>query len=262
MVNDSARFLLGLGQMRIASVAGLAALLAMNVGQPLRAASLQVAPVSIEVMAPGAGAIVKLRNEGKTKIDSQIRVFRWVQIDGQEKLQPTDEVVASPPMARLAPGAEYTVRIVRLSKQPIAAEESYRLLIDELPDQKALSNRVINLVLRYSIPVFFLPANAEPAKLTWSVEQHNGRVQLSAVNEGDRHVRLAGLNVRDHSGTHVSFGPGLTGYVLGRSRMRWTAPRNESPVGSRQLGGDLGGRRHRPDPCRACCPAAALSWPL
>lgn len=216
--------------MRIASVAGLAALLAMNVGQPLRAASLQVAPVSIEVMAPGAGAIIKLRNEGKTKINSQIRVFRWVQIDGQEKLQPTDEVVASPPMARLAPGAEYTVRIVRLSKQPIAAEESYRLLIDELPDQKALSNRVINLVLRYSIPVFFLPANAEPAKLTWSVEQHNGRVQLSAVNEGDRHVRLAGLNVRDHNGTHVSFGPGLTGYVLGRSTMQWTAPATSRPL--------------------------------
>jgi fimbrial chaperone protein len=216
--------------MRAARLAALATLLSMTFGEPLWAASLQVAPVSIEVTAPGAGATIKLHNEGTTKINTQIRVFRWVQIDGQEKLQPTDDVVASPPMARLGPGADYTVRIVRLSKQPMSGEESYRLLIDELPDQKALSNRVINLVLRYSIPVFFLPPNAQPAKLTWSLEQHKGRVQLSAVNEGDRHVRLAALNVRDRNGTSVSFGPGLTGYVLGRSRMQWVAPATSRPL--------------------------------
>src|SRR6266480_3035066 len=95
--------------MRAARLAALATLLSMTFGEPLWAASLQVAPVSIEVTAPGAGATIKLHNEGTTKINTQIRVFRWVQIDGQEKLQPTDDVVASPPMARLGP-APYSRR--------------------------------------------------------------------------------------------------------------------------------------------------------
>jgi fimbrial chaperone protein len=189
-----------------------------------QAASLQVAPVGIEVAAPGTAAIVKLRNEGTTAINAQIRAFRWVQVDGQERLEPTDDLVASPPMAHLGPGAEYTVRLVRVSKQAVAAEESYRLLIDELPDQKAQGNRVINLILRYSIPVFFFRPDAGPARLKWSVDQRDGKVRISAANEGDRHVRLAGLNIRDRNGTSISFGSGLTGYVLGHSGMHWAAP--------------------------------------
>src|SRR5438067_10543078 len=85
---------------------------------PSQAASLQVAPVGIEIAAPGNASIVKLHNEGTIAINAQVRVFRWVQVDGQEKLEPTDDLVASPPMAHLGPGAEYTVRIVRVSKQP------------------------------------------------------------------------------------------------------------------------------------------------
>jgi fimbrial chaperone protein len=202
----------------------LAASVLLWLAAPAHAASLQVAPVGLEILAPGAASTVKLHNQSASPINTQVRVFRWVQVDGQEKLEPTDDVVASPPMARLTAGADYTIRVVRVSKQPIEAEESYRLLIDELPDQKIQSNRVINLILRYSIPVFFRPADAEAAKLTWSIEQRNGKVQVSAANDGDRHVRLAGLAIRDRNGAGVSFGSGLTGYVLGHSRMHWVAP--------------------------------------
>ena len=189
-----------------------------------QAASLQVAPVGIEVAAPGTASTVKLRNEGTTAINAQIRVFRWVQSNGEEKLEPTEDLVASPPMAHLGPGAEYTVRLVRVTKQPVAAEESYRLLIDELPDQKAQGNRVINLILRYSIPVFFFQPDAAAPRVQWSVEQRDGKVRVSAVNAGDRHVRVAGLSIRDRNGTSISFGSGLTGYVLGHSGMHWAAP--------------------------------------
>src|SRR6266481_5415488 len=102
----------------------------------IRGASLQVVPVSIEVPAPGATATLKLRNEGPAPINAQIRVFRWSQANGEEKLEPTDDVVASPPMASLAPKADYVVRLVRVTKRPLSEGESYRLLVDELPDAK------------------------------------------------------------------------------------------------------------------------------
>lgn len=188
-----------------------------------QAASLQVAPVRIEVAAPGAASTVTLRNEGSAPLNAQIRVFRWSQSNGQEKLEPTDDVVASPPAARLAPKTDYTVRLVRVAKRPLAGAEAYRLLVDELPDPKAKENGVVTLVMRYSIPVFFHGRESSEAKLAWSLEQRGGRAYVSATNSGDRHVRISALKLsRDEH--HVSLGEGLAGYVLGRSTMRWPLP--------------------------------------
>ena len=196
------------------------------------AASLQVAPVSVEIPAPGAAAMLTLRNEGTGFLNAQIRVFRWAQVNGEEKLEPTDDVVASPPMAVLAPKTSYVVRLVRVTKQPISSEESYRLLVDELPDPTRQRNGVVAMVLRYSIPVFFYPPGISEAKLTWSAEQRGARTYVSATNDGDRHVRISELKLRNGDGTTVSFGSGLTGYVLGHSSMRWAAAGSRQRLGA------------------------------
>jgi fimbrial chaperone protein len=114
----------------------------------LCAASLQVAPVSIEVQAPAAAATLKLRNEGPSPINAQLRVFRWSQTNGEEKLEPTDDVVASPPIVALTPKTDYTVRLVRVTKRPILVGESYRLFVDELPEPKCLSGNRLNPLKR------------------------------------------------------------------------------------------------------------------
>ena len=180
----------------------------------------------MEVLSPAAAATFTLHNEGTSPLNAQIRVFRWSQVNGEEKLEPTTDVVASPPIAALAPKTDYTIRIVRVSKQPVATGETYRLFVDEIPDPKSRRNRVISLVMRYSIPVFFYPRDTTDAKLTWSIEQHGGKVLVSATNRGDRHVRISALTLHDDTGATASFGKGLTGYVLGRSTMRWVAPGN------------------------------------
>ena len=56
------------------------------------------------------------------------------------------------------PNTDYTVRIVRTKKEPVAKEESYRLLIDELPAAAGSQGAAVNIALRYSIPVFFTVA--------------------------------------------------------------------------------------------------------
>ena len=150
--------------MRMSSVAALAAFTALTAIDPSWAASLQVAPVKVEVASPGAATTVKLRNEGTTSLNAQIRVFRWSQVNGEDKLEPTTDVVASPPLTKLSPKTDYTVRLVRVSKTPVAKEETYRLFIDELPDAANQRNRAVNLLLRYSIPVFFYPASGAPAQ--------------------------------------------------------------------------------------------------
>src|SRR3954451_16066717 len=95
------------------------------------AASLQVTPLLIEVPAPAATSTLTLRNESPRPANAQVRVFRWSQANGQDVLEATDAVVASPPLVKLASRVSYAVRVVRTSRQPVTAEEAYRLVIDE-----------------------------------------------------------------------------------------------------------------------------------
>lgn len=196
------------------------------------AASLQVSPVTVEVPQPGAASTISLRNEGATQLSAQVRVFRWSQVDGMDRLDPTSEVVASPPAVTISPRSDYTIRIIRLKKEPVASEESYRLVIDELPDPNRLRNGAINLVVRYSIPVFFTAADAAAPRLTWSVESRGGRSIAVARNAGGRRLRLSALHISDAAGHAVSYGDGLAGYVLAGSTMRFVAPRRLSEIAS------------------------------
>src|ERR1043165_1629720 len=134
------------------------ALFAALVGFPAAPAgpgSLQVEPVRVDITAPGAASTVTLRNEGATAIDAQIRVYKWAIVNGKEQLTPTNDVVASPPSVTLTPKGQYVARIVRVSKKPVIGEESYRLLVDQVPDLAQQKNGAVNLMVRYSIPVFF-----------------------------------------------------------------------------------------------------------
>jgi len=140
------------------------------------AATLQVAPVLVEVMAPSMASTLTLRNDGRDPVFAQIRVFRWTQEGGQERLEPTDEVVASPPSVTLARNTDYTVRVVRTTKRPLEGEESYRLFVDELPNPARQRNGAVSIVLRQSIPVFFgAPERSRPVVDGHAWRQADGR---------------------------------------------------------------------------------------
>jgi fimbrial chaperone protein len=191
---------------------------------PAIAGSLQVEPVLVDVTAPGAASTITLHNAGPTPINAQVRVFRWSLVNGEEKLEPTDDVVASPPSMTLAPDGKNIARIVRVAKQPVAGEESYRLLVDQLPDLSQQKNGAVNLMVRYSIPVFFGAANKKNPTLAWSVAVKGDKVTLAAHNTGDRRLRISALTLRDASGRSISLGAGLAGYALGQSTKSWILP--------------------------------------
>jgi fimbrial chaperone protein len=188
----------------------------------LRAATLQVEPVLIDVAAPGAASTVTLRNDGTAPVNVQIRVFRWSQTDGKETLEPTEDVVASPPAVTLAPQTNYVARVVRVTKRPVSGEESYRVLIDQLPAASQQRGHSVKLLMRYSIPVFFGASDRRDAAVAWTAAVSGNKVKITARNDGDRRIRIASLNLRDGKGKTVSFSKGLVGYVLGKSTMEWT----------------------------------------
>ena len=212
--------------------AGILALTLLLGASQTIASSLQVTPVRIQVESPAAASTITVSNPGDEPLAAQIRVFRWTRVNGKDTLQPTKDVVASPPLTRLAPSQPYVVRIIRVSKTPLNGEETYRLLVDEIPNPQASAPSFgPRFAIRQSIPVFFTDPAAAP-KLTWAAVLKNGRLLVKARNEGGRRVRISALKVTNGSGAALGFGDGFIGYVFGRSSEQWTAvtaPRGFAP---------------------------------
>jgi fimbrial chaperone protein len=204
------------------TVAAAAACIFVNAAS---AAQLRVEPVLLELNAPTAAGVLTLRNDDDTAVAVQTRVYLWSQASGRESLEATADVVASPPIVRLAPHADYTVRIVRTSKQPVRGEESYRVIVDQLPDARRRVANTVAILIRQSIPVFFRAAQVSKASVSWSLAYERDRIVIKASNAGDERLRVAALGLRDAAGSTIGFGNGLVGYVLGRSTMDFVITR-------------------------------------
>ena len=148
-----------------------------------QAGSLEVAPVLIDVQAPAAATKLILRNVGATTLNAQVRVYRWTQVDGTDRLTETRDVVASPPLAQIPANGQQLVRIVRVAKQPPEGEESYRLLVDEISQVTRHTGVGVNFSLRYSIPVFLVtPPTAPPPLSGRSIGGRSGFLLLQGTS--------------------------------------------------------------------------------
>jgi fimbrial chaperone protein len=216
---------------------GAALVLSVAWSPALRATVLQLAPIPIEIQAPQSTAVLTLGNRTSTPVALQTRVFRWEQENGEDRLTPTTDVVVSPPIASVPAGQSLVVRVVRVSKQPASGEETYRVLVDELPPEKrATKGRSLQLLMRYSVPLFYTPEGAEPGepRLSWRLQRaRDGALRLSASNSGQRRARLSSLQLRDAAGKAALLAPGseLSGYVLAGRTMHWTInPPKDAPT--------------------------------
>jgi fimbrial chaperone protein len=209
-----------------------AAVIVIGAAGPSRAGQLSVEPILLEMSAPAATGILKLRNDDTVEATAQTRVLRWTQVDGVEKLEPTTDVVSSPPAVALAPKIDYVVRIVRVSRQPVLGEESYRVLVDQLPGNSRGTQPTVRLVIRQSIPIFFRAPQVSAPKVSWSLARKGEKLFLNAANAGDERLRLASVRLQDAAGMTIFFGNGLLGYVLGHSTMSWQTPRHPRAFGA------------------------------
>lgn len=201
------------------SVALFAAAAGLSV--PAAAATLRVSPVVIDLPDPQRAAVLTLANTEDRPLSVQVRVFRWTQTDGRDQLTPTRDVAVSPPATTLKAGAQHLVRVVRTAEGSPPDEESYRVLVDEIPDPAALRRGGVAFVLRQSLPVFFGSDRTAKPDVTWRLTRDGKGVALTARNTGARRLRISEMVLADARGAVVERKPGLLGYVLSGAEMRW-----------------------------------------
>ncbi|WP_165838762.1 fimbrial biogenesis chaperone [Roseicella frigidaeris] len=208
------------------------AMLAALPGGPARAASIEVAPVVIALAPDQRSAVVTLTNRSGEPTAAQLRAFAWRQSATQEELAPTEELLVSPPVFRLAPGASQVVRLV-LRPAAAAAERSFRLLVDELPPPIPGATGV-RMALRLSLPVFAPPPAAPPAALAWRLSPEG---RLSVTNTGQRHERLTELRLTAADGSVIPLQAPATPYVLAGAERHWVLARAQRPGQAMRLAG-------------------------
>ncbi len=217
-------------------------LLMAAVASSSQAASLQVAPTSLQLTARQNAEALWISNSGTAPVDVQARVFRWTQRDGRDELEPTTDLVISPPMQALAAGQQQLIRVVRAHPQPPTAQQAYRVIVDEVPplDPK---REGMQFVLRYSLPVFVQPDGGAPGTPDLQASllaQPDGTLALEVRNLGATYAQLADLGMGSPERPQV-FKPGLVGYVLSGQTMRWPLEITAARLGTATLSAKING---------------------
>ncbi len=196
--------------------------------------ALSVLPVNI-FFSPGQKATsLTVTNQGNTESAIQIRAYTWSQKDNDDPLDATGDVVLSPPIARIAPGATQVVRLI-LRQSPENREATYRILIDQIPPPAEPGT--VHLVLRLSIPIFVKPPVRVFPDVQFHLERNAEQIYLVAVNAGLVHEVIRNIDVTTSDGrklkpTNSSASP----YVLAGATRRWQIAAQDSlPLTSETL---------------------------
>ncbi|MCX2780707.1 fimbrial biogenesis chaperone [Microbulbifer thermotolerans] len=185
---------------------------------------LQAGPILLQIGAGQKASRLRLSNTGDERLVAQVRVFAWSQENGEDQLTASDAVVASPPIVELMPGMEQIVRLVRLGESPSGADQSFRLVVDELPLNGGAAPNQVSVRMRYVLPLFVRAQDAPEAKISCAVRDN--AVVLECINSGGRAAQLGASFLIDSSGWEVQLSAGLLGYVLPGSRKVWALPEN------------------------------------
>jgi fimbrial chaperone protein len=218
---------------RRAAHAFAATLFFLLTGLAADAQSLSVLPVNI-FLAPGQKATtLTVTNQGNSKTSIQIRAYAWNQQGDDDQLTTSDEVVISPPIASIAPGANQVVRLI-LRQSPQAREATYRILLDQIPPPAEAG--IVHVVLRLSIPIFAQPATRALPHVQFHIELNAGQIYLVGVNDGLRHEAIRDIELSTSDGRTLKAASGSSPYILAGVTRRWNiAAQGPLPLPSETL---------------------------
>ncbi len=207
-----------------------------------QAASLAVWPINPRLDAPASSTLVWVKNNSNdATVTLQARIFLWQQTNNDDELIAQDELVVSPPMIEVKPGAQQIFRVVNRTGALVATdrEKSFRVLIDEIPRPTTTPSSALKFQMRYSLPLFVgtpigLQDKSKEDKLkvmakglSYKIVQDDKGASIEINNRSNVHSRLSNVAIINGERQH-SLSDGLLGYILPSASRRW-------PLTSEQL---------------------------
>lgn len=211
--------------LRLQRRAVLTALLGMFAGAPVAwAGSFQVNPVRIDLTPEARIATVTVTNNGSGSVVVQTRTVSWSQHDNKDDYQASNALIATPPIATIAPGASQIVRVGLRGQLDARKELAYRLFVQEVPPPPKPGFKGLQVALRIGIPVFIAPQHgtAKP-DIDWKAQWiSGGKIQITARNNGLGHVRVDAIRIFAGAGRQPIASESQLTYVLPGYSRTWT----------------------------------------
>ena len=183
------------------------------------AGSFQVSPINISVPHDRPIGAVTVRNDAAEPVSIRVATYRWTQRDGEDVYEPTDDLIASPPIFTLDSEASQLVR-VGLKARPGLGEAAYRVILEEIPAASDPSTG-IRIALRLNLPLFKTPKAEGRSAIQWSARRAgDGAIALEAANAGSVHEQVTRIDWLDSNGKRAPLVERPATVLAGSSR-RW-----------------------------------------
>lgn len=178
------------------------------------ASNFTVTPTEVNLSSSATSGLVTLRNGSKTALRFEITLFKWSEDEkGKMTLEPSADVTFFPKLVELPAG---TSRNIRVGINPGVArdvEQSFRIFIEELPDQSAPAANTVALRTKVGIPVFVRPTKPVRTAVIEGVSVEGGKVLTRVKNTGNLHINVENVAVKG-TGASTFSKEGQGWYVL------------------------------------------------
>ena len=192
----------------------LGAALLLLAFQSAWAGIFSVTPVRVYMKPQDRAVAITLKNDGDTPVVLQADIYSWSQnANGKDKLDLTEDMLLSPPIIKLAPGAHQVVRLAMLTARDPNRQMTYRMILREVPEAVKSSKRIaVPIALALNLPIFITPPHAsrEVRCAVKSVEKHAVAVQCH--NTGNAYAQLRSVILKRGDRVLAHFKGGV--YIL------------------------------------------------
>lgn len=205
-----------------------------------QAGVFSVSPVRIFMQPRDRATAITITNDGDKEVVLQADMYEWKQkADGTDDLQLTEDMIVSPPIIRLAPGARQVVRLAMLKPADVSKQLTYRLITREIPEALAAKdkNLSISIALALSMPVFITPPAAKQALACTRVGNTATSLKIECANSGTAHAQIRQASVERDT---LPVGKlDNAGYFLAGSKRQFDIPLSPASTGKVELRLDL-----------------------
>jgi fimbrial chaperone protein len=206
---------------RCAVLAGVLAF--AGAGAPAAASTFNISPIRAELSASHRTDVLTLTNAEDQPVVVQVHVVAWSQQNGEERLDETRELLATPPVLQIPPSSDQIVRVALRREADPSRELTYRVIFEEVPQAAPANFNGLRVALRLSVPVFVAPTLAKGSSdIRWGAHlRPDGEIEVAASNNGTGHLQVTDFELQ--AAGNAPPVRGMTSkYVLPGSRMTWT----------------------------------------
>ena len=178
-----------------------------------------VTPVRIYMTPKDRAVAVTITNEGDTEVVLQADLNAWSQKpDGTDEQVPTEDLILSPPIIKLAAGARQVVRLALLKPADASRQLIYRMIMREVPEASAARDKTIEvpIALALSLPVFITPPPAKREMDCTAARSTAQALNVSCGNQGSAYAQVREISLVRSEQTIARFEGGT--YILPGAR--------------------------------------------